>query len=393
MSTYNLSDIFSDVNGCSSYTEDIAAMGTIPSEFHIYIPTPLEGILSKDLTAPFKRVGALPEKAFSDFLRINVKKLMEGKLSANDAAFCALLKWQGVINGALGLSPAIRSVTINEVEFIESTEAEKEAFPAGITRDMVRFTSTYWSNIFSVVAHVFRVRGHHWKAEYRSLYDRTWASITVETPNFMPDWEVISRAAVHCFGIKAIHYLAVHCARNGELAKGLVLRLNAACAGTASVQTSAAALNEMKSATWYTFLARHKREAIEHLETEAERLRVLSVAAHINYRLYGFSGAPIMVDDSSTRTLAPYILGWIDILDDNEPIKKQKAINKKGQGSAMVRVGFTQALNNEIKGTIKNENIEAFFNTDEYEVKKAAKDSERRRGEYEAIAALLRVGK
>jgi len=216
----------------------------------------------------------------------------------------------------------------------------------------VQFIADYWENIAAVVAHVFRVRGHHFKPEYTETYNRTWSSTVISVPSNvnMPTWEEIATIGLHCFGVKALHSIRERAAAMGRLARGLDVRRDAACAGSAPIRTCASALRDMEKTKWWTFFYRKFQVQIDRILADAERLRLAGTNAHINARLYDWGSHFMGASDVDVAVVAPYVMGWIDTLDRSEPISRQSAITKRAQGGSAIRATFATVLVNEQRG-------------------------------------------
>ncbi|KAI9311532.1 hypothetical protein BX666DRAFT_2115777, partial [Dichotomocladium elegans] len=224
---YSLLQLVEDINGATGFTEDKAAMGTIPRGHYLQIP--------ESLTIP--NAMAVPDnftdRVITDFLSVNYAALTRSGVREAEAAFCSMLRLQMVRNGYACRDLTQRAIYVDEYTYNVHVEGRPNL--SAFTQEMVSFVATYWANIVAVVAHIFRVRGHHFKPEYQRTYDRTWRAATIEVPANvqMPSWEILSRVALHPFGIRALHRVVQNEAASGGLSKGLMLRMDSACAGSA----------------------------------------------------------------------------------------------------------------------------------------------------------------
>jgi len=370
--SYDVKQLLNDVNGTSQYSEDIAAMGTIPESHFLHM---YEGIYTR-MSPDFNNDKFLNSAEFTEMFLINAHALHKNKVSESDSAFCAFLKTLLCMKGFVAKDLTNRAVYIDE--YLRYPKLEKEPDIFVISKDTVQFITMYWANIVGVTRHVFRVRGHHWKPEYTELYERTWRSTAISVPANvrMPTWEVISKAALHCFGIRALEEMWKRGKSIGILSKALELREDAACAGSASIRTTAAAISEMRSAPWFHIFEKARSNQIQALILEADRLRKEGTRAHINARLYNFDDKFCGTNEELVRPLAPFVLGWLDTLEDNEPIKKQKAINKRSAGSTSLRASFSAAVLNDMKNEEATKCVEAFFEPEEYRLKKMRQNAE-----------------
>jgi len=337
---YKLGDLLTDLNGSDGFTEDKAALGTVPTSYYLQLPSNV-----KDFADFHLGRDPLPKKSdAADFLISNYEKLTEGNVREQTAVFSTLLRYEMVKHGFIATNLENRSVYVDEYNYIGNFNSKDKKFPA--TREMVKFIADYWENIVSVVAHVFRVRGHHWKPEYADLYDRTWRCTTITVPErvTMPTWEEISRTALHCFGVKALHLVRENAFANGRLSNGLKLRRSAACAGSAPVRTAKAVVDVMSRAKWFPAFATKFQEDLTALFQHAEQLALAGTAAHINAKLYSWESIKVPADLTQVTKLAPYFMGFLSTLDQKEDITKQASLTKKASGGALIARDFANVI-------------------------------------------------
>lgn len=342
---YSILEMLADVNGCSGYAEDKAAMGTIPSayrlKFSYAVPVP------KDFTpgkSPFENADQ-----FDAFVALNYVALTTAQppVQPNTAAFLTMLRAMVVNAGYVATDLTARAIYVDEYDY--NVPMPKEAVNVTLTQSMVKFIADNWETIVAVVAHVFQVRGHHYKSEYQRTYDRTWRSTTIEIPVDvqMPTWQEISTIGLHPFGVRALHLVREDASKHGRLARSLVIRRDAAYAGSAPVRTTAAALMEMAQAKWWNAFYKRYQHEIESVLKQASDLKLAGPSSHINAKLYHWDAKFIGIDETSVQVVAPYVLGWIDTLGPDEAITQQKAINKRGQGGSAIRTAFAAVIANE----------------------------------------------
>jgi hypothetical protein len=357
--------MFADMNGATGYSEDKAALGTIKSDFYLKLPTGV--VLPDRFTHNDEHPSSLTDEEVEAFFVVNYVALTRSGVNPDVATFLTLLRMNMVTSGFVAKSTNERAVYVDEYEY--NVDIPDEPIQVTITSEVNKFVADYWENIVAVVAHVFRVRGHHYKDEYEDLYSRTWACTTIEVPTGirMPSWKDISTIGLHCFGVKALHLVREAAFQGGYLAKGLEIRRNAACAGSAAVRTSAAALTEMRSNKWFSAFAEKFDVAIREILNQAVRLQNAGTRAHINAKLYDWNDRYMGIDETHVQTVAPYILGWIDTLDVREPITKQKAINKRAQGGSGIRTVFAAVILNELRSDRQYENVRAFLSSGQTE--------------------------
>jgi len=346
---YSLTDFLADVNGATGYTEDQAAMGTIKDGYFLQMHIGTQDLFVNDFKTSTDTPPNFTQTQRATILELNYRSLVDAGLRESTANFLATLRYMMVKSGFLLRHPQDRCVYVDEVKWVNTTYERFDRFkPDAAT---TKFVATYWHNIVAVVAHVFRVRGHHYKPEFDKLYTRTWASTTIEVPNgvSMPSWEEIARAGLHCFGVAALHKVREYAHHAHTLSKSLELRRDAACAGSAPIRTAAAAIMEMRSMRWWDAFRRRFEREIDDVMTKAHGLTIRGTSAHINAKLYDWNDIYQPVGEESVITLAPYICGWLDTLDIAEPIRGQQCLNKRCTGGLSIKQQFSQVILNELR--------------------------------------------
>jgi len=392
---YTLNDLIVDVNGADGYTEDKAALGTVSQDFFLQLTDEVK--LADDFRPGLNSFSTGLEVL--NFCNLNTAALIRAGLRESTASFLTMLRCMMVKFGFACNNLQRRAVYVDEYNVtptevfhrraLDARNAEAaslaqaagapipipDALPAvipplnlgpgsfSVNKATGNFISTYWDNIVSVVAHVFRTRGHHYMESYKELYARTWACTTIEVPNGvqMPTWEEISRAGLHCFGVRALHQVREWSRVHGRLAKGLVIRLDAACAGSAPVRTAAAALKEMSAAGWWTHFDAKYHAHIVAVLAEANRLQAAGTKAHINARLYNWADTWEKADEQHVIPLSPYILGWIDTLDQKDALSKQVCLNKRADGTTAIRAAWAAVLRNYMRDLSSKTSIAQFL--------------------------------
>jgi len=354
---YTWRDMVQDINGATGFTEDKAAIGTVNENLFLQIPAAVT--IPIDFTPGASIFADNQERR--DFIAVNYLALTRAGVRDQVAAFLSLLRYKVADEGFVADDLQNRAIYVDE--YARNVGLPNAAVHMPVTKVMVDFVGDYWENIVGVVAHIFRVRQHHYKPEFQNTYDRTWNATTIEIPAglTMPSWEEISRTGLHCFGVKALEEIARFAQENGRLARGLVIRRDAACAGSAPVRTTAAALRDMEKAKWWADFYAKFSAHIDAILDQAERLRQAGTRAHINARLYRWEDRFLGIDETHISVVAPYVMGWIDSLDQTEPIAQQKAITKRAAGGSSIRAAFTQVLLNEARNDRAYGSVADFF--------------------------------
>lgn len=357
MQTYTIVDMMKDANGSLPYTDDMAAIGTIDKQLFFVYSKP------EHIAKEWGVENHMSSQDQAELFMLNYLALLQANNRELESVFGAALRVRMAREGFTSIQTNVRAIYMDEYERVKDldTKIMEEFKPTEEMKNVVKFVNTYFFSIVGVVAHVFRVRGHHWKPEYETLYEKTWLSTTIETHLTIPPWKMISRDFLHCFGIRALGDSFQRGITKGEMPYGLRLRADAAPAGTAPIRTTSAALKEMSQATWYAHFYKLFAEQIEAIHEYADQLKKQGTAAHVNAKLYDWNNRGTMIDDKMVIGVIPYVLGWIDTLEKEEPITGQKCLKKRGAGSASIRQTFASLLLNQMRKEKSSDDIVKFF--------------------------------
>lgn len=366
---YTLNDLIKDTNGSTGFSSHKAAVGTVPSTFFLQVTSgmtiPDKIILGRD---PFKSadvdIGSEEyQKRVLLFLCVNrdmMKRSTTG-LSDKHASFLALLRLNFVIAGGCVTNLQERAVYSNEYAPNRTPWSDQLQFTA--TKDLVDFVADTWLQYVGILRHLFVSRGHHFKTEYSTMIDRVWKATTIEAPSGVevPSWLDILRLGLHCFAIRPINIVVTDAYYGGTLAASLSIRFFTAPAGVAPVYTAFAGLKDMKMSSWWKLFADQYESQVNDLEKLAEMVTKLGLRAHQNAKLFNWNWSTLNIDLSPVDALAPLVLAFIDNLDDQESLRGQKSLTKRGDGGAAIRRNFSMALMNEARNSRFVQDPEEFF--------------------------------
>lgn len=368
---YTVNQMLLDINGSTGYSEDKAALATVPDALYLQItdglvlPPGFE--IGRDpFCADGVQQGTLEyQRRIVLFLWANTRALLDAGLSlSNDhAVFLAYLRLQVVLAGGTARILTERSVYVDEYAENFSTFAEVDYDILPISKLITGFLNDHWLQYVALLRHLFVTRGHHYKREFSDLITKTWSATTIKATEGLavPEWRHILRTGLHCFGIRALNILTIEGFHSGVLAKSFETRIDAAPAGAAYVRTGWAVLESMQQAQWYpSFYAAYQRQ-IEDLRADAEYGHMIGLRAHINAKLFNWRWSRIIISDASVRALAPLFLGFLDTLERGESLRGQKTLNKRGDGGSALRAQFSGVLINEQRNAKYMETAKAFF--------------------------------
>jgi len=368
---YTVNDMLKDINGSEGFSEDKAAIGTIPVLLHLQVTAgmsiPENYVIGRDpfVSAGVRKGSEEYQRRILLFIWANQHALIEANigLSREHATFLAFLRFNFVLAGGVARLLTNRSIYVDEYTPSRHTYADVVLQDISITQLEVQYIATHWLQFVALLRHLFITRGHHYKTEYLEVIERTWKATTIEAPVGVsqPTWQHILRTGLHCFGIRILHLFVYHGYRAGLLAKSFDTRYNAAPAGTAPIRTGwAGVLNMQKTSWWPYFYARYKTQ-VDDLEVAYKRSMEIGLRGHINAKLFNWSWSRIVIDEAPVTALAPLVLAFIDTLDRSESIKGQQTLNKRADGGSAIRQAFTMVLTNHMRNASTMQTMEAYF--------------------------------
>lgn len=180
--------------------------------------------------------------------------------------------------------------------------------------------------IWAMVEYVMRVRGHHYKEEYTTLYSKYFKACCGGSSEWPEQYsfEAVCRIAIHPFGLAALPIMTAHFAMLGLLADASIIRFSGAPNGMAVITTTAACLRTMSSEIWYAKFKNVYAEQIALIENLEDHILENKFSFHMASSLYG-------VTTTSKVTVA----------DTDYTLDK---IREVGGGMAAVAQGFIEAL-------------------------------------------------
>lgn len=368
---YTVNDMLIDMNGSSGFSEDKAAMSTVPPTLFLQVTDgmvlPGNYVIGRDpFRGPGAQLGSLAyQRRIMLFLYANARMLLDAglNLSNEHATFLAYLRLQVVIAGGVAANLEARAVYVDEYTFSTLTFADVDLSILRVTKVMTSYLNDHWLQYVALLRHLFVTRGHHYKNEYLDVINKTWTATTItQVENLqIPTFQHVLRTGLHCFGIRILHLLTSHGLAEGKLAKSFETRFNASPAGAAYIRTGWAVVENMEKALWYPSFYRAYRTQVDALRTAARYAERVGLRAHINAKLFNWSWTRIIISDAPVRALAPIMLGFLDSLERDESIKGQQTLNKRGDGGSAIRAQFSNVLLNEIRNNRNLETASQFF--------------------------------
>ena len=143
---------------------------------------------------------------------------------------------------------AHRCVYSNVVEVVAADDyvpPAHENFPKNFgAAARVEFAKKF-INMVSIVAYFYRIRGHHFLADFAARYVAVWRKCQYTEDHPGLDWEKISSDALTCIYPDDLDVFWIHAASNQMCSGTLAKRLNSAPAGAANVAALRKGIDEL----------------------------------------------------------------------------------------------------------------------------------------------------
>jgi len=363
------------INGPNSFNLEVAAYGYITREERLVIP----GSLKQQIPEKITDTVDLNVVQLMGIAMYNYVRMKKRNLSDEHALFIALYRARLIKLGYLLRTKEDRKVTVDEVDYPDqvrdphtvdyanvvdrtttpsttSTSAYKTAYDAARTdsgrltaafqntnnaafkkflslvfqkQDILSFVTMCATQLAAATYLVFRQMGHHYKQELDGKYNVLWRATTLETPNYMPANSEIHRAAIHSFGVYTLHERFFEHYDAGRLAETFMDRSNVTPCGVAVINTCWASIRLMQALPIWGGLYQAYRTQIDTLESQAKKLESprQAIKYHKNAKLFGVTRE--YLDPNSAYALAPVAKGFLESMDADADIKRQKALDKR----------------------------------------------------------------
>jgi len=289
---------------------------------------------------------AFTHQQISDFVKINTYRLFNSGMAFNDALTCAYIRYlcarEGIISPNFTL--AAHHVSINDA--VSVSNANWTAFGTGLTHgangqfaDEVQFNAAWgaaanainrgeirsvFTDIVCCVAYMFRVRGHHYRAEFAARYASLWARC-LHTPADLPtSWQNLATSATHAIMPDVLDAFWQRAVATSRCAGTLIKRFDSAPAGVAGISALKRGLDDIQMI--FPGVADRVPDARDEFNDVYQRVTASRWAGSINCRFYGVNR--IAVNEASFGALASVVVGIYDKLANDSPLLDSPALKR-----------------------------------------------------------------
>jgi len=372
----NFQNLLADYNGAVFAQAGVVEWGYVPADWFLVLPDNNAAYAPNAIPdAPTPGVGLQNTNDGQNlaFIQANYHRCRQAAGSDVEAAWVAIMRWHCVNRGLLCKMAGRR---IREDEYVVAGHlganwgANENAVPGNaVCREIAKWVKRFGNAVLHAIAYAFVARGHHYKTEYKELYDRLMNVQGVDMkPSFqLPSAEIMYRLALHCIGIRPLVDLAIADRAAGIMSAPMMLRWqpHAPVAGVAYVTTLKATLNEMKKETWYSAIAAKFQQDIVDLDAEVALIAQNPYEYHVATSF--ITGAPrryaTQAGTKAFNRLAPFAIGYIDYVGKRHPLAGQKTITSHSGGGGGLSDNFSKACQTYSKGDFTAATMALWLNT------------------------------
>lgn len=228
--------------------------------------------------------------------------------------------------------PAAKHCLYNNAAWL--TANDDIAIPAGYWVPAKRQEMSAWiaqfrpkfRSLVSIVAWMFRARGHHWTADLEQRYESVWRNCQyADMPtNVGISWRYAAREALHVIFPIDLDDCWLRWADSNTIAGALKKRINTYAAGTAIIAAVDAGMRDLKMAV--PVLVDKLAADDAYLELLKADLAVNRWSGSVNFNRYG---APrLRIDEARLGTAAAVILAMLDQFTQRAPLSKSAALKR-----------------------------------------------------------------
>lgn len=279
----------------------------------------------------------------NDFMKVNIRASIAAGRDAASAAKIAFIRLLAARQGLMSpdFSPAANNVRYNHAERMseENTEASITAYNADnavktavldtlpqAVRNEIRKKFT---DIVCCVAYIFRVRGHHYREDFRDRYVSLWARCLHRDADLPLSWELLATDALHAIMPGHLDDYWVASANAAKCAGTLIKRLDAAPAGVAGVIALDRGLSDVTML--FPGVPHVVPESYSEFQLVRDQVRASRWGGSVNARFYG--AARIRVDEGKIGALASVVMGVYANLAPDSKLQQSNALQRLAEAA------------------------------------------------------------
>lgn len=272
------------------------------------------------------------------FLMVNYHAAIAANRPAADAVKIAFIRLLAARNGLMSpefntgahnvrynhsvrMSEAATAQVLTEVQAITGY---RDVFRNVLTAETRKNIRGKFTDIVCCVAYMFRVRGHHYRDDFRDRYNLLWVRCLHRDADLPSTWELLATDALHAIMPIHLDMFWRNAATNAECAGALIKRLDAAPAGVAGIVALQRGLDDVRML--FPGVVDQVPDAYETFSQLVTQVRGSRWGGSVNARFYG--AARIRIDESRIGALASVVMGIYDQLAPESQLRNSPALKR-----------------------------------------------------------------
>lgn len=332
----SVEDINSDLNGECFIAGAEGEPETYVVNNLVYFPTDFPA--ATDTTKGTKQIIA--DDQMVAFIIANTRACLVNGRSEDNAVRIAFLRF---LAARMGLMSPHFTVTANNVRYNHAIWADRDtkgylkpaepvaedaharkAIKEKLTLAVRKQMMPKLTNLVCCVAYMFRVRGHHYMADFQDRYVTLWSRCLYKPEDLPLEWELVATDALHAIMPGHLDDFWVNSAAEAKCAGTLIKRIDSAPAGSAGVQALGRGLTDVMMT--FPGIVKKVPDAYKEFKTVESKVEGNRWGGSINARFYGASR--LRVDEGKIGALASVVLGVYEHMAPNSPLRNSMALKR-----------------------------------------------------------------
>lgn len=184
-----------------------------------------------------------------------------------------------------------------------------------------------FSTIACCVAYMFRVRGHHYRDDFKERYASLWARCLKKPEDLPLDWEVVATSALHAIMPDILDAYWGDCVDKATCAGTLRVRYQSAPAGSAGVLALKKGLDDVRML--FPGITAQVQDSYNFFNNVINQLENTRWGGSINSRFYGVQR--VRIDESKIGAIASMVMGVYDQLATDSKLRESPSLKRLAQ--------------------------------------------------------------
>jgi hypothetical protein len=174
-----------------------------------------------------------------------------------------------------------------------------------LTKEWKANARKHFTDIVCCIAYIFRVRGHHYKADLKDRYLSLWGRCLHDEKDLPLPWDILATDVFHAIFPDTLDDFWIESADKTRCAGTLIKRVDSAPAGAAGILALEKGYNDI--AMTFPFIEDRIKEPVETMKRIVVDLENSRWGGSINHNLYGVP--KLRYNETNVGVLASVVVG------------------------------------------------------------------------------------